>query len=146
MGLFDFLKKEEKKEEKKPVRKLEDNREILKKEFVTIFVRDDEVPYHDPRVDMDVMLSVRADIQIFAPAPDEGEVKKAAVECYRSVFGAISGQVSVSEFNKAPHNNQIRNAMMDYMREHGFDIKYISIGFMSYNKESNEKVNGKPVL
>lgn len=140
MGLFDFLKKEEKKSKTNAPEK-----EVQKPETFKMFVECNEVPYHDPERDMDVKLCVRADFD-FNGKPDEEAAQKAAIESYHATFGAVSGKMKLSEFAKSPYMNTLRNSMMEYMRNKGFDIKYVWIGFASLNKEYNDLIYGNPKL
>ena len=139
MGLFDFMKKEDKKPEN---RAKEVAKAAPKPEVVKIFVESNEIPYFDPnpKANMEVKLCVRADFDFYGQ-PDEAAAKAAAVESYKYAFAKTSGQLPVSEFSKSINMNAFRNSMMEYMREQGFDIKYVSIGFASYNKEYNELIN-----
>ena len=54
--------------------------------------------------------------------------------------------MKLSEFAKSPYVNTLRNSMMEYMRNKGFDIKYVWIGFASLNKEYHDLIYGKPKL
>jgi hypothetical protein len=137
MGLFDFMKKEEKKPERK-----EQKAAPAAPQVVKIFVESNDIPYFDPnpKANMEVKLCVRADFD-FNSQPDEEAAKAAAIESFKYAFGKTSGQLPVSEFSKSVNTVAFRNSMMEYMREQGFDIKYVSIGFASYNKEYNELIN-----
>ena len=139
MGLFDFMKKEE----KKPAGGAKaEVKAAPKQEVVKIFVESNDIPYFDPnpKANMEVKLCVRADFD-FNSQPDEEAARAAAVESFKYAFGKTSGQLPVSEFSKSVNSNAFRNSMIEYMRQQGFDIKYVYLGFASYNKEYNELIN-----
>ncbi len=139
MGLFNFSKKE-----KKPVTKAPE-KEAQKPEPYKMFVECNEVPYHDPERDMDVKLCIRADFDFYGK-PDEEAAKTAAIESFHAAFGAVSGEMQLRDFSRSPHMNTLRNSMMEYMRNKGFDIKYVSLGFAGLNKEYHDLIYGKPQL
>ena len=141
MGLFDFMKKNEKKPEtakkaaanpSKPV-----NPGAL--ETFTIKVENDQIPFHDPSVDMDVKLLVRAEFY-FNIKPDEEAVKVAAVQSFKDAFATIDGKVPASEFTK--NINPLKKAMRESMVAQGFEVYSVMINRMSYNKEYKEIING----
>ena len=143
MGLFDFMKKNEKKAgseaKKTPV-----NPASL--ESYTIKVENDQIPFHDPGVDMDVKLLVRAEYMFKGNKPDEQAVKEAAVQSFKDAFAQIDGKVPAKEFTKSENMNMLKKAMRESMIAQGFDVYSVMINWMSFNDEYKAIVNEKPVL
>ena len=95
MGLFDFLKNNEKKAEqdKKAAPKKETAVNPASLESYTVKVENDQIPYHDPGIDMDVKLLVRAEFIFKGNKPDEAAVSEAAVQSFKDAFAKIDGKV-----------------------------------------------------
>lgn len=140
MGLFDFLKKNETKAE--PAKKAaEVNPASL--ESYTFKVENDQIPYHDPGVNMDVKLLVRAEFIFKGNKPDEQAVNAAAVQSFKDAFAQIDGQVPASEFTKSTNMNMLKKAMRESMQAQGLDVYSVMINWMSFNQETKDKIYGK---
>ena len=139
MGLFDFLKNNEKKAEqdKKAAPKQETAVNPVSLESYTFKVENDQIPYHDPGIDMDVKLLVRAEFIFKGNKPDE-----AAVQSFKDAFAKIDGKVPAKEFTKSANMNMLKSAMRESMVAQGFDVYSVMINWMSYNKEYKTIVYG----
>ncbi len=135
MGLFDFLKKDEKKEE--PAKK----QEPVNNELYVIKVDTDQIPYHDPGVNMDVKLLVRTEFQFKGSKPDENMVNEVGVQCIAEAFSKVSGEIPVSEFSKSVNINKMKSLTVESAKAHGLDIYYVYINWISFNDEYREIIN-----
>ncbi len=144
MGLFDFLKNNEKKAEqdKKAAPKKETAVNPASLESYTVKVENDQIPYHDPGIDMDVKLLVRAEFIFKGNKPDEAAVSEAAVQSFKDAFAKIDGKVPAKEFTKSANMNMLKSAMRESMVAQGFDVYSVMINWMSYNKEYKTIVYG----
>ena len=135
MGLFDFLKNNEKKAEqdKKAAPKKETAVNPASLESYTVKVENDQIPYHDPGIDMDVKLLVRAEYIFKGNKPDEAAVSEAAVQSFKDAFAKIDGKVPAKEFTKSANMNMLKSAMRESMVTQGFDVYSVMINWMSYN-------------
>ena len=140
MGLFDFMKKDTSKEKSNDKTK-EVNPASL--ESYTIKVENDQIPFHDCGVNMDVKLLVRADFIFKGVKPDEKAVTEAAIESIKYAFSQIEGKVSANEFTKSPNMNFLKTTMRENMNSKGFEVWSVMINWMSFNKEYNEIINPK---
>ena len=140
MGLFDFMKKKEaapaKADNAKPAAAV--NPASL--ESYSVKVADNQIPFHDCGIDMDVKLLVRAEFIFKGIKPDESAVTEAAIKSFKDAFSQIEGQVPVKEFTK--NINPLKKAMRESMISQGFEVWSVSLDWMSYNKEYKEIVNG----
>ena len=142
MGLFDFMKKNDaanKKEAAKAVNQPAVNPASL--ESYTVKVENDQIPFHDPGVGMDVKLLVRAEFIFKGIKPDEGAVTAAAIQSFKDAFAKIDGQVPASEFTKSANMNLLKKAMRESMISQGFEVWSVMINWMSFNQEYKEIVN-----
>lgn len=143
MGLFDFLKKDPSSEKKTTSRgnpAPEVNPASL--ESFTYKVENDQIPYHDPGVNMDVKLLVRAEFEFKGIKPDAGAVEKAAIQSFKDAFAQIDGQIPASDFGKSSTMNQVKKAMRESMISQGFEVWSVMINWMSFNNEYKEIVKG----
>ena len=145
MGLFDFMKKNDAKtnSEKKPAESKEKYENPANLVNCTINVECDQIPYHDPGVDMDVKLLVRAEFYLKGEMRDEAEIKEAAIQSFKDAFAQIDGQVPAREFTKSANMNMLKKAMRESMVAQGFDVVSVMLNWMSYNKEYRELIDGK---
>ena len=139
MGLFDFMKKNETKNvsDKKTA---DVNPASL--ETYTVKVENDQIPFHDIGVNMDVKLLVRAEFQFKGNKPDEQAVTEGAIQSFKDAFAQIEGQIPASEFTKSANMNMLKKAMRESMVAQGFDVYSVMINWMSFNKEYKEIVYG----
>ena len=142
MGLFDFMKKDTKQENVKTNGNAAVPVNPASLESYTIKVENDQIPFHDCGVNMDVKLLVRAEFIFKGIKPDEAAVTAAAVQSFKDAFGQIDGQVSANEFTKSANMNLLKKAMRESMIAQGFDVWSVMINWMSFNKEYNEIING----
>lgn len=139
MGLFDFMKKKDTKPESGNQAKAVNPASL---ESYTIKVENDQIPFHDCGVNMDVKLLVRAEFIFKGIKPDEGAVTQAAVQSFKDAFSTIDGQVPANEFTKSANMNLLKKAMRESMIAQGFEVWSVMINWMSFNKEYNEIING----
>jgi hypothetical protein len=139
MGLFDFLKKNEPEKKKAGKKAAAVNPASL--ESYIFKVENDQIPFHDPGVDMDVKLLVRAEFIFKGVKPDEKAVEAAAIQSFKDAFAKIDGQVSANEFTKNANMNLLKKAMRESMIAQGFDVYSVMLNQMSYNKEYNAMIN-----
>jgi len=142
MGLFDFMKKDTKQENVKTNGNAAVPVNPASLESYTIKVENDQIPFHDCGVNMDVKLLVRAEFIFKGIKPDEAAVTAAAVQSFKAAFGQIDGQVPANEFTKSANMNLLKKAMRESMIAQGFDVWSVMINWMSFNKEYNEIING----
>lgn len=142
MGLFDFMKKDTKQENVKTNGNAAVPVNPASLESYTIKVENDQIPFHDCGVNMDVKLLVRAEFIFKGIKPDEAAVTAAAVQSFKAAFGQIDGQVSANEFTRSANMNLLKKAMRESMIAQGFDVWSVMINWMSFNKEYNEIING----
>ena len=142
MGLFDFMKKDTKQENVKTNGNAAVPVNPANLESYTIKVENDQIPFHDCGVNMDVKLLVRAEFIFKGIKPDEAAVTAAAVQSFKAAFGQIDGQVSANEFTRSANMNLLKKAMRESMIAQGFDVWSVMINWMSFNKEYNEIING----
>ena len=139
MGLFDFMKKKDTKPERENQTKAVNPASL---ESYTIKVENDQIPFHDCGVNMDVKLLVRAEFIFKGIKPDEGAVTQAAVQSFKDAFATIDGQVPANEFTKSANMNLLKKAMRESMIAQGFEVWSVMINWMSFNKEYSEIING----
>lgn len=150
MGLFDFMKKNDKKAE--PDKKAADVQAAAvnpaSPESFTFKVENDQIPFHDPGVDMDVKLLVRAEFIFKGNKPDEQAVNNAAIQSFKDAFALIDGKVPAREFTKSANMNMLKKAMRESMTAQGLDVYSVMINWMSFNDEYKAIVNdlNKPQL
>jgi hypothetical protein len=142
MGLFDFMKKNEKKAE--PEIKAADKPAAVNPaslESYTFKVENDQIPFHDPGVDMDVKLLVRAEFIFKGNKPDDQAVNDAAIQSFKDAFALIDGKVPAREFTKSANMNMLKKAMRESMTAQGLDVYSVMINWMSFNDEYKAIVN-----
>ena len=144
MGLFDFMKKKDASPAKEAAKSGSSTASVnpASLESYSVKVANDQIPFHDCGIDMDVKLLVRAEFIFKGIKPDEGSVTEAGIQSFKDVFAQIEGQVPVKEFTKSPNFNKIKTALRESMIAKGFEVWSVSLDWMSYNKEYNEIVNG----
>ena len=144
MGLFDFMKKKEAASEKETAKvdNAAANVNPASLESFTYKVENDQIPFHDPGVNMDVKLLVRAEFIFKGIKPDEGAVTEAAIQSFKDAFAQIDGQVPAKEFSKSTNVNLLKKAMRESMVAQGFEVWSVSINWMSFNDEYKEIVKG----
>ena len=142
MGLFDFMKKKETAQEATPkASNPAANVNPASLESYTVKVENDQIPFHDPGVDMDVKLLVRAEFIFKGIKPDEGAVTEAAIKSFKDAFAQIDGQVPAKEFSKSANVNLLKKAMRESMIAQGFEVWSVSINWMSFNDEYKKIIN-----
>ena len=142
MGLFDFMKKKETAQEATPkASNPAANVNSASLESYTVKVENDQIPFHDPGVNMDVKLLVRAEFIFKGIKPDEGAVTEAAIKSFKDAFAQIDGQVPVKEFSKSANVNLLKKAMRESMIAQGFEVWSVSINWMSFNDEYKKIIN-----
>ena len=142
MGLFDFMKKKETAQEATPkASNPAANVNPASLESYTVKVENDQIPFHDPGVDMDVKLLVRAEFIFKGIKPDEGAVTEAAIKSFKDAFAQIDGQVPAKEFSKSANVNLLKKAMRESMISQGFEVWSVSINWMSFNDEYKKIIN-----
>ena len=142
MGLFDFMKKKETTQEATPkASNPAANVNPASLESYTVKVENDQIPFHDPGVNMDVKLLVRAEFIFKGIKPDEGAVTEAAIKSFKDAFAQIDGQVPAKEFSKSANVNLLKKAMRESMIAQGFDVWSVSINWMSFNDEYKKIIN-----
>ena len=142
MGLFDFTKKKETTQEATPkASNPAANVNPASLESYTVKVENDQIPFHDPGVNMDVKLLVRAEFIFKGIKPDEGAVTEAAIKSFKDAFAQIDGQVPAKEFSKSANVNLLKKAMRESMIAQGFDVWSVSINWMSFNDEYKKIIN-----
>ena len=104
-------------------------------ESFTFKVENDQIPFHDPGVNMDVKLLVRAEFMFKGFKPDEQAVNKAAIQSFKDAFAKIDGQVPAREFTKSANMNMLKSAMRESMKAQGLDVYSVMINWMSFNDE-----------
>ena len=144
MGLFDFMKKKDVNSDKNAKSTVSSATEVnpTSQESYTIKVENDQIPYHDPGVNMDVKLLVRAEFIFKGIKPDEGAVTQAAIQSFKDAFAQIDGQVPAKEFTKSANVNLLKKAMRESMVSQGFDVWSVMINWMSFNDEYRKIVDG----
>ena len=144
MGLFDFMKKKDASPEKESAKSGDAAANVnpASLESFTVKVENDQIPYHDPGIDMDVKLLVRAEFIFKGIKPDEGAVTEAAIKSFKDAFTQIDGQVPAKEFSKSANMNLLKKAMRESMISQGFEVWSVSINWMSFNDEYKEIVKG----
>jgi hypothetical protein len=142
MGLFDFMKKKETTQEATPkASNPAANVNPASLESYTVKVENDQIPFHDPGVDMDVKLLVRAEFIFKGIKPDEGAVTEAAIKSFKDAFAQIDGQVPAKEFSKSANVNLLKKAMRESMIAQGLEVWSVSINWMSFNDEYKKIIN-----
>ena len=142
MGLFDFMKKKETAQEATPkAANQAANVNPASLESYTVKVENDQIPFHDPGVDMDVKLLVRAEFIFKGIKPDEGAVTEAAIKSFKDAFAQIDGQVPAKEFSKSANVNLLKKAMRESMIAQGFEVWSVSINWMSFNDGYKKIIN-----
>ena len=143
MGLFDFMKKNDAANKKEAAKAVNQPAAVnpASLESYTVKVENDQIPFHDPGVDMDVKLLVRAEFIFKGIKPDEGAVTAAAIQSFKDAFAKIDGQVPASEFTKSANMNLLKKAMRESMISQGFEVWSVTINWMSFNQEYKEIVN-----
>ena len=142
MGLFDFMKKKETTQEATPkASNPAANINPASLESYTVKVENDQIPFHDPGVDMDVKLLVRAEFIFKGIKPDEGAVTEAAIKSFKDAFAQIDGQVPAKEFSKSANVNLLNKAMRESMIAQGLEVWSVSINWMSFNDEYKKIIN-----
>lgn len=142
MGLFDFMKKKETAQEATPkASNPAANVNPASLESYTVKVENDQIPFHDPGVDMDVKLLVRAEFIFKGIKPDEGAVTEAAIKSFKDAFAQIDGQVPAKEFSKSANVNLLKRAMRESMIAQGLEVWSVSINWMSFNDEYKKIIN-----
>lgn len=142
MGLFDFMKKKETTQEATPkASNPAANVNPASLESYTVKVENDQIPFHDPGVNMDVKLLVRAEFIFKGIKPDEGAVTEAAIKSFKDAFAQIDGQVPAKEFSKSANVNLLKKAMRESMIAQGFEVWSVSINWMSFNDEYKKIIN-----
>ena len=142
MGLFDFMKKKETAQEATPkASNPAANVNPASLESYTVKVENDQIPFHDPGVDMDVKLLVRAEFIFKGIKPDEGAVTEAAIKSFKDAFAQIDGQVPAKEFSKSANVNLLKKAMRESMIAQGLEVWSVSINWMSFNDEYKKIIN-----
>lgn len=143
MGLFGFIKKNEAKtdSDKKAVKS-----NSASEETYSFKVENDQIPFHDIGIDIDVKLLVRAEFFFKGNKPDENAVNEAAIQSFKDAFSQIEGQIPASEFTKSANMNALKKAMRESMVAQGLNVYSVMINWMSYNKEYKEIVYGKTQL
>ena len=142
MGLFDFVKKKETAQEATPkASNPAANVNPASLESYTVKVENDQIPFHDPGVDMDVKLLVRAEFIFKGIKPDEGAVTEAAIKSFKDAFAQIDGQVPAKEFSKSANVNLLKKAMRESMIAQGLEVWSVSINWMSFNDEYKKIIN-----
>ena len=140
MGLFDFMKKKDNPSEKAVTTGSNQAANVnpASLESYTVKVENDQIPFHDPGVDMDVKLLVRAEFIFKGIKPDEGAVTEAAIKSFKDAFAQIDGQIPASDFGKSSTMNQVKKAMRESMIAQGFEVWSVMINWMSFNNEFKE--------
>ncbi len=110
-------------------------------ESYTFKVENDQIPFHDPGVDMDVKLLVRAEFIFKGNKPDEQAVNEAAIQSFKDAFALIDGKVPAREFTKSANMNMLKKAMRESMTAQGLDVYSVMINWMSFNDEYKAIVN-----
>ena len=147
MGIFDFMKKKETAPVKAATGGANKPVNPASLESFTYKVENDQIPFHDPGIDMDVKLLVRAEFIFKGIQPDEAEVNKAAIQSFKDAFALIDGKVPAKEFTKSANMNMLKSAMRESMIAQGLEVWSVMLNWMSYNKEYKEIVYGpKPLL
>ena len=142
MGLFDFMKKKETTQEATPkASNPAANVNPASLESYTVKVENDQIPFHDPGVNMDVKLLVRAEFIFKGIKPDEGAVTEAAIKSFKDAFAQIDGQVPAKEFSKSANVNLLNKAMRESMIAQGLEVWSVSINWMSFNDEYKKIIN-----
>ena len=142
MGLFDFMKKKETTQDATPkASNPAANVNPASLESYTVKVENDQIPFHDPGVNMDVKLLVRAEFIFKGIKPDEGAVTEAAIKSFKDAFAQIDGQVPAKEFSKSANVNLLKKAMRESMIAQGFEVWSVSINWMSFNDEYKKIIN-----
>lgn len=143
MGLFDFMKKKDNPSEKAVTTGSNQAANVnpASLESYTVKVENDQIPFHDPGVDMDVKLLVRAEFIFKGIKPDEGAVTEAAIKSFKDAFAQIDGQVPAKEFSKSANVNLLKKAMRESMIAQGFEVWSVSINWMSFNDEYKKIIN-----
>ena len=142
MGLFDFMKKKETAQEATPkASNPAANVNPASLESYTVKVENDQIPFHDSGVDMDVKLLVRAEFIFKGIKPDEGAVTEAAIKSFKDAFAQIDGQVPAKEFSKSANVNLLKKAMRESMIAQGLEVWSVSINWMSFNDEYKKIIN-----
>lgn len=143
MSLFDFMKKNEKKPDtdKKATANQAAPVNPASLESYTFKIENDQIPFHDPGVDMDVKLLVRAEFIFKGNKPDEQAVNNAAVQSFKDAFAQIDGKVPANEFTKSANMNMLKKAMRESMIAQGLDVYSVMINWMSFNSEYKAIVN-----
>lgn len=144
MGLFDFMKKKESSPEKEPAKSGNSAAAVnpASLESYSVKVENDQIPFHDCGIDMDVKLLVRAEFIFKGVKPDEEAVKEAAIRSFKEAFSQIDGQVPAKEFSKSANMNLLKKAMRESMISQGLEVWSVSLDWMSYDQEYKEIVNG----
>ena len=144
MGLFDFMKKKESSPEKEPAKSGNSAAVVnpASLESYSVKVENDQIPFHDCGIDMDVKLLVRAEFIFKGVKPDEEAVKEAAIRSFKEAFSQIDGQVPAKEFSKSANMNLLKKAMRESMISQGLEVWSVSLDWMSYDQEYKEIVNG----
>ena len=135
MGIFDFMKKKEAPAEKAKGGNGAPSVNPASLESFTCKVENDQIPFHDCGVDMDVKLLVRAEFIFKGIKPDEAAVTQAAIQSFKDAFAQIDGQVPAKEFTKSANVNQLKKAMRESMIAQGFEVWSVMINWMSFNDE-----------
>ena len=143
MGLFDFMKKKDASPAKETAKSGNSAAPVnpASLESYSVKVSNDQIPFHDCGIDMDVKLLVRAEFIFKGIKPDEASVTEAAIQSFKEAFGKIEGQVSAKEFTKNENFNLLKRTMRESMIAQGFDVWSVSLDWMSYNKEYNALIN-----
>jgi len=142
MGLFDFMKKKETTQDATPkASNPAANVNPASLESYTVKVENDQIPFHDPGVNMDVKLLVRAEFIFKGIKPDEGAVTEAAIKSFKDAFAQIDGQVPAKEFSKSANVNLLKKAMRESMIAQGLEVWSVSINWMSFNDEYKKIIN-----
>ena len=135
MGIFDFMKKKEAPAEKANGGNNAPSVNPASLESFTYKVENDQIPFHDCGVDMDVKLLVRAEFIFKGVKPDEAAVTQAAIQSFKDSFAQIDGKVPAKEFTKSANMNLLKKAMRESMIAQGFNVWSVMINWMSFNDE-----------
>ena len=135
MGIFDFMKKKEAPAEKAKSGNSAPAVNPASLESFSFKVENDQIPFHDCGVDMDVKLLVRAEFIFKGIKPDEAAVTQAAIQSFKDAFAQIDGKVPAKEFTKSANVNQLKKAMRESMIAQGFNVWSVMINWMSFNDE-----------
>ena len=144
MGLFDFMKKKDASAEKEKTNTGNTSANVnpASLESYTVKVENDQIPFHDCGINMDVKLLVRAEFIFKGIKPDEAAVTEAAIKSFKDAFAQIDGQVPAKEFTKSANTNLLKKAMRESMISQGFEVWSVTINWMSFNDEYKEIVKG----